>query len=414
MVAALRAGDRLAPGQIFDVYGARVYAYCHELLADHGLASDALRDTFIVASERVDELRDPDALGAWLYALARNECVRVGVSDEIPADAAAAVRGDRFVRVALDCYALLPPETRETLDLAFRHRIVDEDLGLVLGLDATEVSARVTSAQDDLEHAMTAVFAGRDREPRCPEMEELGRRFDDLDGKRIASWLGTVNKHIAGCRICGGYLREKRPLQLFEELPHAFMPTGVRANVLDTFRDTAEADHRARVGSRAGRFDEDGFPFPAKRRGSRLRGVLVPVVAIVAALAAGTALAMTLFHSGGTQGTPITGSSPSGAGTTSGPATLATTSSSATSPSTSPTTTTSGTTSTTSQYAYNPGTTTTSRPVTTTSRTTTTTKPHDATADDHTPHHDRDDDNSADQHRLTRSPDDPSPTRVAS
>ena len=43
MVTALRAGDRLAAGQIYDIYGTRLYAYCHELLGDHKLACDALK-----------------------------------------------------------------------------------------------------------------------------------------------------------------------------------------------------------------------------------------------------------------------------------------------------------------------------------------------------------------------------------
>ena len=82
LVAALRAGDRLAAGQVYDIYGTRLYAYCHELLADPKLSADALRDTFIVAVNRVRGLADPEEFGAWLYALARNECVRVGVSDD--------------------------------------------------------------------------------------------------------------------------------------------------------------------------------------------------------------------------------------------------------------------------------------------------------------------------------------------
>ncbi len=112
LVTALRAGDRLAAGQIYDIYGTRLYAYCHELLGDHKLAGDALRDAFIVAVNRIRELRQPDELGAWLYALSRAECERVGVSEEIPQDAGDAARGDRLARVALDCYAMLPPETR--------------------------------------------------------------------------------------------------------------------------------------------------------------------------------------------------------------------------------------------------------------------------------------------------------------
>ena len=44
MVTALRAGDQLAIGQIYDTYGARLYAYCYDLLADHEQMLDLLRN----------------------------------------------------------------------------------------------------------------------------------------------------------------------------------------------------------------------------------------------------------------------------------------------------------------------------------------------------------------------------------
>jgi hypothetical protein len=39
-------------------------------------AADAPQDTFVVAAQKVRGLRDPDRLRPWLYAVARNECLR--------------------------------------------------------------------------------------------------------------------------------------------------------------------------------------------------------------------------------------------------------------------------------------------------------------------------------------------------
>ena len=36
-----------------------------------------LQDTFLIAVSRLDGLRDPDRLDAWLHAVARNECLRL-------------------------------------------------------------------------------------------------------------------------------------------------------------------------------------------------------------------------------------------------------------------------------------------------------------------------------------------------
>ena len=287
MVTALRAGDRLAAGQIYDIYGTRLYAYCHELLGDHKLAGDALRDTFIVAANRVRELRTPDALGAWLYAVARKECDRVGISEEIPEDAGAAVRGDRLARLALDCYAMQTPEVREVLDLAFRHRLIDSDLALVLGTSEPEVVDMIGSAQADMENTLLMVLAARTGDPKCAEATEFGRRFEDLDGKSFTSWLGTIGKHVERCSICGSTIKSRHPLRLFEELPHSYLPPGVRSRVLETLRDPAGVAFAARIAERAGKFDDDGFPMAGRggnRNGNRW---ILPLVAFAAVAVCG-------------------------------------------------------------------------------------------------------------------------------
>lgn len=295
LVTALRAGDRLAAGQIYDIYGTRLYAYCHELLGDHKAAGDALRDAFIVAANRIRELRQPDELGAWLYALTRAECRRVGVSEEIPPDAGDAARGDRLARLTLDCYAMLPPETREVLDLAFRHRLVDADLARVLGVSEEDAAAQVGAAQADLEHALLVVLAARTGDPKCPEAAELGRRFDQLDGRGVDAWIQSATRHIEKCTICNATVRTRRPLRLFEELPHSFMPPGVRSRVLESLRDPAGAAFAERIAERAGRFDEDGFPQAGRRGGSAGgRRWVLPAGFATAAAAVGVLLYMML------------------------------------------------------------------------------------------------------------------------
>ncbi len=296
LVTALRAGDRLAAGQIYDIYGTRLYAYCHELLGDHKLAGDALRDAFIVAVNRIRELRSPDELGAWLYALSRAECERIGVSEEIPQDAGDAARGDRLARLALDCYAMLPPETREVLDLAFRHRLVDADLARVLGVPEEEASAKVGAAQTDLEHTLLVVLAARTGDPKCPEAAELGRKFDQLDGRGVDAWVQSVTRHIEKCTICSTTVKNRRPLRLFEELPHSFMPPGVRSRVLESLRDPAGAAFAARISDRAGRFDEDGFPVAGKRGGAGSARKWVLPLGFAAAAAAVAVLGYVMIH----------------------------------------------------------------------------------------------------------------------
>lgn len=319
LVTALRAGDRLAAGQIYDIYGTRLYAYCHELLGDHKAAGDALRDAFLVAVNRVRELRQPDELGAWLYALTRAECERVGVSEEIPSDAGDAARGDRLARLTLDCYAMLAPETREVLDLAFRHRLVDGDLARVLGITEEHAAELVGAAQADLEHALLVVLAARTGDPKCPDAAELGRRFDQLDGRGVDAWVQSATKHIEKCTICSATVKNRRPLRLFEELPHSFMPPGVRSRVLESLRDPAGAAFATRIAERAGRFDENGFPVGGGKHGGGTSGRkwVLPAGFAAAAAAVGVLLYVMLgTHSPATTPTANTGGTSSSASAT--------------------------------------------------------------------------------------------------
>src|SRR5262245_52067717 len=78
-----------------DRHAAPLYGYCHSLLGEP-TAADAVQDTFIVAAGRMDGLRDPGRLRAWLYAVARNECHRrLGArASSVPFDGAAVTSGE--------------------------------------------------------------------------------------------------------------------------------------------------------------------------------------------------------------------------------------------------------------------------------------------------------------------------------
>ena len=76
MVAAVVAGDADGIGEAYDRYAASLYAYCHSMLPGPEAAADAVQDTFVIAVSKLDGLRDPDQLDAWLHAVARNECLR--------------------------------------------------------------------------------------------------------------------------------------------------------------------------------------------------------------------------------------------------------------------------------------------------------------------------------------------------
>ena len=87
VVAAVVAGDADGFVAAYDQYAASLYGYCHRVLPGPE-AAEAVLDTFLIATAKLDGLRDPDRLGPWLHAVARNECLRrLGPGGEIPAAA---------------------------------------------------------------------------------------------------------------------------------------------------------------------------------------------------------------------------------------------------------------------------------------------------------------------------------------
>ena len=75
LVSAVVAGEPDGIAEAYDRYAASLYAYCHSMLP-RPEAAEVVRDTFLIAVSRLDGLRDPDRLDAWLHAVARNECLR--------------------------------------------------------------------------------------------------------------------------------------------------------------------------------------------------------------------------------------------------------------------------------------------------------------------------------------------------
>ncbi len=77
LVAAVRTGDRAAFAAVYDRYAPRLFDFAWATTRNREDAADAVSDTFLRFAERLGQLRDPDRLRPWLYAIARHECLRI-------------------------------------------------------------------------------------------------------------------------------------------------------------------------------------------------------------------------------------------------------------------------------------------------------------------------------------------------
>ena len=134
LVAAARAGDRAAFGQLYSQYSRMVHGILLARVPRHEV-DDLVQDVFLVAMRRLGTLRDDAAFGGWLATVARNRANdyhrRRAETAELPEDVEARDALEAESAQVLAAIRALPEAYRETLILR-----------LVEGMTGPEIAAR--------------------------------------------------------------------------------------------------------------------------------------------------------------------------------------------------------------------------------------------------------------------------------
>jgi len=304
IVTALQERDPAGLAAAYDAYADRLFSYCTGMLRDRDAAADAVHDTFVIAYERAGQLRDPDRLRPWLYAIARNECLRVirsrgrttaldeavAVSDTT-ADLTSGLRDEELRRLVWAAAEGLNPREREVLDLAVRHDLDPAEVARALGVPAKHAHALLSKARQQLQRAIGALIVARTGRADCAELDGL---LSGWDGGLTVLLRKRVSRHIDSCGRCGERQRRDVSAQaLFAATPLLVAPAALRDRVLATGSASEFGAERAEIGARAGRFDRAGFPVPLDGDGrpGRLRPApAVAALSIAAVVIGGTFL----------------------------------------------------------------------------------------------------------------------------
>jgi RNA polymerase sigma factor (sigma-70 family) len=316
VVAAVVAGDPEGLARAYDKYAAPLYTYCKSLLREPADAADAVQDTFLIAATRLAGLRDRDRLRPWLYAVARNECLRrikaraattaleeaQDVTDE-NADIGGDVERAELRALVRDAVRGLNPADQEVAELQLRQGLDAAEVADVLGVSRNHAHALISRARDQLEICLGVLLVARTGRPDCPELDAM---LQGWDGQLTVLLRKRLNRHIEHCEICTGRKRTAlRPATLLGlaplvALPAAAAPPGLRDQILrvaSSSKPEAVA-HRAAVAGRIGPFGQRGFPRPLRRpRAHWWQERPVHIAAGVAAAAAVTIAAITMTGS---------------------------------------------------------------------------------------------------------------------
>jgi RNA polymerase sigma factor (sigma-70 family) len=252
LVAAAVAGDRGAFAAIYDRYADRLHDFCWSLLRDRDEAADATQDAFLVAAERLGQLRDPERLRPWLYAVARSQALRrararqrVAPEEEMidrPDTAAGPERATEQAdlrELVWNAAAGLSERDRALLDLHLRQGLEGAELGEAMGIPAGHAYVLLSRLRDQVERALGALLVARLGQRDCPDLAKLltgwDGRFSPLIRKRVA-------RHVDDCEVCGERRRvAASPLALLAAVPPLPAPAALRDRVLEGIRLTGAA-----------------------------------------------------------------------------------------------------------------------------------------------------------------------------
>jgi RNA polymerase sigma factor (sigma-70 family) len=74
LVRVAQEGDVASLGLLLERYRASLYGLALQILGHGWEAQDAVHDTFLVALRKIEQVRDPAAVGGWLHMVLRNVC----------------------------------------------------------------------------------------------------------------------------------------------------------------------------------------------------------------------------------------------------------------------------------------------------------------------------------------------------
>jgi RNA polymerase sigma factor (sigma-70 family) len=215
LARAAAAGDRSAFAAIYDRYADRLHDFCVGMLRDRDAAADCVQDVFVTAATKLVQLREPDRLRSWLYAIARSEALarirdrkREMPSEELPdmptaeADLPTMAARSELADLIAAATGGLTDRDRLVYELAYRKSLDGPELADALGVTHKNANTLVERLRDTIARSLGALLVCRRTKAdpdRCPELAEV---LADWDGQFTVLMRKRVARHIDGCAVC--------------------------------------------------------------------------------------------------------------------------------------------------------------------------------------------------------------------
>jgi RNA polymerase sigma factor (sigma-70 family) len=238
--------DREAFAVVYDRYGSRLYDFAYSMLRHREDAADAVADSFVLFAERLIQLREPDRLRPWLYAIVRSECLRrlkarkrvaygdeeqlIEMADDATTPHEAAERA-ALQQLVWDASAGLADRDRALLDLHLRQGLEGAELGEAMGVSASNAYVMLNRLRAQVDRSLGALLIARLGRDDCDELDAL---LVDWDGSFSPLIRKRVARHVDQCDVCSE--RRKKmvsPWALLAAVPMFAAPLSLRDRVLE-------------------------------------------------------------------------------------------------------------------------------------------------------------------------------------
>jgi len=275
-------------------YADGLHTLCLSMLRDHDAAAEALHTTFVIAQTHIGrfETAQPDRTDsprAWLYVVARNECLRrldsrrrrvaaISPSAEWPAswvNDEAVVGLERNLRLAeLQCLVWLGSQALaqaecEVLELSIRHGLGLDEVAVVLGTSPEIAGDLLRRAHAELRRSLAAVTLARDETRHCEQLAALvGPGWNGQLNPVLCSRLLRHIDHCPVCRVRLDTISIPQPPGLLPQVP---APRALRRRIVEEMGASQFASRYAKLARRVGEFGADGFPVRYDRKPSTFR-----------------------------------------------------------------------------------------------------------------------------------------------
>lgn len=245
LVARVLQADREAFAVVYDRYGPKLYDFSYSMLRHREDAADAVADSFVKFAEKLPQLREPDRLRPWLYAIVRSEClhklkarkrVSYGDDEQLMAMADDSITPEQSAEQAAlqklvwDAAAGLADRDRALLDLHLRQGLDGAELGEAMGVSAANAYVMLNRLRAQVDRSLGALLIARMGRDDCEELDTL---LVDWDGTFSPLIRKRVARHVESCEICGE--RRKKilsPWMLLAGVPVFVAPLTLRDRVL--------------------------------------------------------------------------------------------------------------------------------------------------------------------------------------